>query len=104
MPQIQLPTGTWAIFGDEEQGQLVITSVDNHGNLSGTAFGTPIMGIFDANSGLIHFSRKIGSTGIDTQSYTGYISIVSTGVDAPSYLLAGSYIQLPFGLRARFGW
>jgi hypothetical protein len=99
-----LPTGTWQIYGNEEQGQLVISSVDNQGKLTGTAFGTEITGSYNASSGQIHFARQIKPNLADWQVYTGYISIVAINVDAPQYLLAGSYITIPFGLRHHFGW
>jgi hypothetical protein len=104
MATLNLPTGTWSIFGNEEQGQMVITAVDSQGNLTGTAFGDPITGAYHAPSGLIHFSRKVDPSILKSQVYTGHISIVTTGVDAPQYLLAGSYITIPFGLRPHFGW
>src|ERR1700674_5133378 len=99
-----LPTGTWAIFGNGEQGELVITSVDGQGNLTGTAFGAPITGVYHPWSGQIHFSRQVDPSILKVQVYTGHIAIVTTGVDAPHYLLAGSYITIPFGLRPHLGW
>ena len=97
-----LPTGKWEIFGNMEQGELNIQSVDSQGNIKGTALGDAISGAFHAASGEIHFSRRMG---IDRfQTYSGHISIISINVDAPRYLLAGSYISFPFPKRPRFGW
>lgn len=101
---VNLPAGTWQIFGDHERGELVITSIDSKGNIKGTAFGDEIIsGAFHAPSGEICFSRRLKGL-VDTQTYTGHISIISINVDAPQYLLAGSYITIPFGLRHRYGW
>lgn len=98
----QLPTGKWQIFGNMEKGELDITSVDGPGNVKGTALGDQISGAFHAASGEIHFSRKMG---IDRfQTYSGHLSIVSIGVDAPQYLLAGSYFSFPFPKKPRYGW
>lgn len=101
---INIPTGKWNIFGNHEEGELDITSVDSNGTLKGTVFGNPIQGFYHAASGQIHFSRTIG---IDqSQVYDGYISIIRTNVDAPDYLLAGSYVTFTSGFRSRpkLGW
>jgi hypothetical protein len=103
MSVINLPKGTWQIYGNEEQGQLVIVAVDNQGKLTGTAFGDNITGSFNASSGEIHFGRRIKQVA-DWQEYTGYISLVALNVDAPRYLLAGFYTNIPFELGVRFGW
>ena len=101
---ISLPLGKWNIYGNEEQGSLEITSVDNMGNLTGTAFGDNITGAFHAPSGVIQFARRMNPSALDHQVYTGYISIVAINVDAPQYLLAGSYYTFPFGLWPHYGW
>jgi hypothetical protein len=101
MAEISKPLGKWSIDGNEEQGSLEITSVDNTGNLMGTAFGDNITGAFQAPSGVIHFARKMNPSLPDYQLYIGHISIVPINVDAPQYLLAGSYHTIPFGL---IGW
>ncbi len=104
MSGINLTTGTWKIFGNNEKGDLVITSVDSQGKFTGTAFGDNITGLFTISSGEITFGRKVNPGLLDTQVYTGYISLVELGVDRPQFILAGSYITIPFGLRARYGW
>jgi len=48
---IMLPTGKWSIYGNEEQGELNINSVDKDGKWTGTAFGDKINGSFNATSG-----------------------------------------------------
>ncbi len=103
---IRLPTGKWRIFGNEEEGELDITSVDNQGQLTGTAFGTKITGLYNTSSGEIHFERQIKSGLLDWQTFTGYISLAKKGHNqgAGDYLLAGSYCNVPFGLGRFFGW
>jgi hypothetical protein len=98
-----LPTGTWQIYGTEEQGQLVISSVDNQGKLTGTAFGDNITGSFHAASGVIHFARTIDPSLHKHRIYSGHISIVISG-EPTQYLLAGSYHTMPYSLGPRFGW
>ena len=64
------------------------------------------MGIYHAASGQIHFSRKIGSSIDRFQVYNGHISIIRINVDAPDYLLAGSYVTFTSGVgqRPQLGW
>ena len=96
---INIPIGKWNIFGNLEEGDLDISSVDSNGNLNGTAFGSPIKGFYHADLGQIHFSRVMG---IDRfQTFDGYISIIRINVDAPDYLLAGSYVTYTSGLQSR---
>ena len=95
---INLPLGKWSIYGNEEQGILEIKTVDNTGNLTGTAFGDNITGVYNASAGVIHFSRKMNTSALDYQVYNGNISVVATNVDAPEFLLAGSYHGFPFQL------
>lgn len=104
MSDINLPTGTWKIFGNSEKGDLVIKSIDSQGKFTGTAFGNDITGMFNASSGEINFGRKLDPKLLDTQVYNGHISLVEIGVDRPVFLLGGSYITIPFGLRPRYGW
>jgi hypothetical protein len=101
---MSLPTGHWRIYGNEEQGELVISTIDNQGKLTGTAFGDQISGFFHVPSGEIYFERAVNPSILEYQTYTGHTSIVTTNVDAPQYLLAGSYHTIPFGLRPQFGW
>lgn len=104
MSEIALPTGKWKIYGNQEQGELDISSVDNQGKLTGSAFGDKITGLFNESSGEIHFARQLSPNLLDAQVYDGHISLVEKGVDRPEFLLAGSYITIPFGLRAQHGW
>ncbi len=101
---IHLPTGEWKIFGNLEQGDLDITSADNQGRIKGTVFGDEMIGVFHASSGEIRFERKMNPSILKFQAYEGHISIISTNVDEPLYLLAGSYITIPFGLTPQYGW
>ncbi|HXX96458.1 MAG TPA: hypothetical protein VEL11_04980 [Candidatus Bathyarchaeia archaeon] len=101
---INLPLGKWSIYGNEEQGILEIKTVDNTGNLTGTAFGDNITGVYNASAGVIHFSRKMNTSALDYQVYNGNISVVATNVDAPEFLLAGSYHGFPFQLWPWYGW
>ncbi|MER5175041.1 MAG: hypothetical protein ABJB76_02945 [Candidatus Nitrosocosmicus sp.] len=98
---MKIPTGKWHIFGNLEEGDLDITSVDSTGKIQGTAFGDPINGIYHAASGQIHFSRKMGSSIDRFQVYNGHISIIRINVDTPDYLLAGSYVTFTSGVGQR---
>ena len=60
--------------------------------------------VFHASSGEIRFERKMNPFIPKFQAYEGHISIISTNVYAPLYILAGSYITIPFGLRSQYGW
>jgi hypothetical protein len=118
MNTADLPLGKWHIFGNEELGELVITSLDTLGNLEGTVFGDKISGRFHASSGNIHFLRVTGTPpplhSGDTRPYTyvfqiysGHLSTVAKNVDISQYLLAGSYVTLlPPSVPASpdFGW
>jgi hypothetical protein len=64
--------GTWTLISDNQQGQLVIGSIDTQGNLTNsTAFGDPIMGTWDATTGAIRFIRISNGTTSGTGSGTG---------------------------------
>ena len=98
MSEINLPKGKWNIYGNREEGELDITSIDNQGGgLTGTAFGEKISnGSFSVSSGEITF---IG------QLFTGYISIIRSGIDTLDYLLAGSYANVVVGKEMSwYGW
>jgi hypothetical protein len=101
---VNIPTGKWKIFGNMEEGELDISSIDSNGNLKGTAFGSPIQGFYHAASGQIHFSRVMGVD--QSQVYDGQISIIKINVDVADYLLAGSYVIFTSGFRGRpkLGW
>lgn len=51
------PTGTWQINANGYRGELVISSVDAQGNLSGTIFGDPIVGFWNETAQEIIFAR-----------------------------------------------
>jgi len=103
---LSLPTGTWKIYGNEQHGDLIISSVDGFGKLKGTAYGSDITGSFNWSSGQIHFVRQVKPNLPDWETYTGYMSIVATNVDSPQYLLAGFYVSSKHltSLRHHFGW
>jgi nitrogen regulatory protein PII len=97
---ITLPTGKWSIYGNEEQGELNINSVDKNGKWTGTAFGDKVNGSFNATSGEVRFSR---AWKMDTsQVYTGNLSIVRPD----EYLLGGAYYQIEANVvySEQFGW
>jgi hypothetical protein len=103
---ITLPTGKWSIHGNEEEGELNISAVDNQGNLTATAFGDNITGSFNTLSGEISFTRRQGGA-IDTfQVYTGYISISKAGSGHHRFLLGGYYSNVIAGVvpLQRLGW
>ena len=67
------PTGTWQINANGFRGELVISSVDSQGNLSGTVFGDPIVGFWDETSQKIIFARSLNPADPSTlQVYTGF--------------------------------
>jgi nitrogen regulatory protein PII len=99
---IMLPTGKWSIYGNEEQGELNINSVDKDGKWTGTAFGDKLNGSFNATSGEIRFSRVWKDAVDSSQLYTGNLSTVKPD----EYLLAGSYYQIEDKIvySEQFGW
>ena len=73
MSGIDLAKGRWKIYGNREEGELDIISIDTQGGgLTGTAFGEKISnGSFSVSSGEITF---IGGMMVDKwQIFTGYI-------------------------------
>lgn len=99
---ITLPTGKWSIYGNEEQGELNINSVDKDGKWTGTAFGDKINGSFNVTSGEIRFSRVWRDAVDSSQLYTGNLSTVKPD----EYLLGGSYYQIEDKevYSEQFGW
>lgn len=103
MTGINLPKGKWQIYGNREEGELDI-QVDSQGKVTGTAFGSKVQnGSFTYPSGEINFLANVG---VDTwQHYTGYISIIRSGVDTSDFLLAGWYAFVVVGKEmSRYGW
>ena len=99
---ITLPTGKWSIYGNKEQGDLNIDTVDGDGKWTGTAFGDKINGSFNATSGEIRFSR-VWRDAVDTsQLYAGNLSTLTPD----DYLLGGSYYQIEAKqvYSEQFGW
>jgi hypothetical protein len=67
------PTGTWQVNANGFRAELVISSVDSQGNLSGTVFGDPIVGFWDETSQKIIFARSLNSADpFALQVYTGF--------------------------------
>ena len=99
---ITLPTGKWSIYGNEEQGELNIISVDSVGKWTGTAFGDKINGSFNATSGEVRFSRVWRAAVDISQLYTGNLSTLKPG----EYLLGGSYYQIESNVvySEQYGW
>ena len=76
------PTGTWQINANGHRGDLVISSVDAQGNLSGTVFGDPIVGFWNEGSQKITFARSQNATDpLALQVYTGF----HFGANAPLF-------------------
>ena len=99
---ISLPTGKWSIYGNKEQGELKIISVEGGGKWTGTAFGDKINGSFNATSGEIRFSRIWRKAVNMSQLYTGNLSTL----EPDEYLLGGSYYQIEANevYSEQFGW
>jgi nitrogen regulatory protein PII len=99
---IALPTGKWSIYGDKEEGELNIISVDTDGKWTGTAFGDNAHGSFDATSGKIRFSRTWRKAVNASHLYTGNLSTIKP----EHYLLGGSYSQTEDKEKysEQFGW
>ena len=99
---ITLPTGKWSIYGNKEQGDLNIDTVDGDGKWTGKVFGDKINGSFNSTSGEIRFSR-VWRDAVDTsQLYTGNLSTLTPD----DYLLGGSYYQIEAKqvYSEQFGW
>ena len=86
-----LPTGTWKINGNSFRGDLVITSVDGSGKLTGTIYGgQSIIGFWDEASQKITFMRLINPADPSTfQIFTGYL--FSNCATDCLHTLAGSF-------------
>lgn len=99
---ITLPTGMWSIYGNKEEGELNIISVDTDGKWTGTAFGDNVDGSFDTTSGKIRFSRAWRKAVKTSQLYTGNLSTLKP----EHYLLGGSYSQTEANEKysEQFGW
>src|SRR3954470_3572318 len=51
-----LPTGSWHILANGYEGDLVVSSSDTYGNISGSVFGSPIKGLWDGFDRRVTFS------------------------------------------------
>jgi hypothetical protein len=104
-----LPLGQWSITANGFLDVLNLTGVDANGNLSQTctAFGNPIVGVWDASSEKIEFIRVVSSHPKTHQVYTGYLMDRSAAMHQ-QFVFAGSFIA--FGAsgnipqRTVYGW
>jgi hypothetical protein len=80
-----IPTGKWYIEANGHVGVMEVTSIDIVGNLTGTLFGTPIIGFWDGFERRMTFETSTASVAV--QVYTGYLVREGPG----SALLAGSF-------------
>jgi hypothetical protein len=84
---MSLPTGSWSIDANGFQGTLSIDSVDDNGNVKGSAYGNPIQGFWDEIAQKLSFTRTINPADPSTlQIFTGYM-FQSGG----SFTVAGSF-------------
>jgi hypothetical protein len=82
-----LPVGDWSDFyANGNPGTLHITSIDAHGNLTGSAFGKPMQGFWDGFAGKITF--EVGKASADLQVYTGFLHKTANGT---TFQLDGSF-------------
>ena len=104
-----LPLGQWSITANGFLDVLNLTGVDFNGNLSPTctAFGNPIVGVWDGLSEKIEFIRVVSSNPKTYQVYTGYLMDRSAAMHQ-QFMFAGSFIA--FGAsgnipqRTVYGW
>jgi hypothetical protein len=111
--------GTWQINANGWRGELVISSVDSAGNLSGTVFGNPIVGFWNDVSQEITFARSLNSADpFALQVYKGFhfdanqpLFSSSGGAPTPPFafrMLTGSFEAFSAGggsaSRPTYGW
>jgi len=73
-----LPVGDWTlIIANGFTGTFHISSIDAHGNLTGTVFGKPMQGFWDGYAGKITF--ETGKASADLQVYTGFLQKTDNG-------------------------
>jgi hypothetical protein len=112
---VTLPSDkTWKINGNGYKGDLVISSVDSAGRVSGTVYGNEIRdGFWDEDAQKITFTRITQADDPSTfQKYTGYLFKNPIGSPGPgediTYTLAG-YFEALSGTggtpeRPLYGW
>jgi hypothetical protein len=101
--QMLSPVQQWLINGNGDLGILNITAVDGQGNLTATAYGQRVVGLWDPDAQRIAFARLIDPSDPSSwQTYTGYL------IDTDPPVLAGSFDALSHGggaaSRATYGW
>jgi hypothetical protein len=102
----------WNINANGYAGELVISSVDAQGHLSGSVFGNPLIGFWDEAAGKITFMRIINPGDPSTfQVYTGFLftgpeSVVNEGDS--HYTMAGEFEAFAgsggTATRTVYGW
>ncbi len=101
---MSLPTGSWNLDGNGFPGTLSVDSVDNNGNVKGSAYGNAIFGFWDDTAQRLAFMRVIDpSDASSMQLYTGYLF---TSAGTPT--LAGTFQAFAGSggtpLQQVFGW
>ena len=101
---MSLPTGSWNLDGNGFPGTLTLDSVDNNGNVKGSAYGNAIFGFWDDAAQKLTFMRVIDpSNASSMQLYTGCFF---TSAGTPT--LAGTFQAFSGSggtpLHQVFGW
>jgi hypothetical protein len=97
------PVQQWLINANGDLGILNITAVDGQGNIAATAYGQPILGLWDPDAQRITFARLIDPADPSSWwTYTGYL------IDANPPVFAGSFDALLHSTdpatRVTYGW
>lgn len=81
--------GSWWINGNGSSGTLAVEVAE--GNVTGTVYGQPIVGTFDAATGRVTFVRKLDPQDAQgVQEWTGVLSQIA-GKLPPRYSLTGVF-------------
>jgi hypothetical protein len=119
-----LPIGKWSIYVNGFTGILNISSVDSTGKVQGTLYGVggnsgvsnvtllcilehpcTIDGSFDGKTGKVTFKSTPTIDFVpSSQTYTGYLSQVLSGIDLKIYTLAGIGRSFTIHPGPEFGW
>jgi CubicO group peptidase (beta-lactamase class C family) len=98
---VPLPEGSWYFNGTGYETELVV-KVDGDDHLTGTVYGQPIAGSYNAGTGRVHFLRMCVPDDLNSyQVHTGYLFCNQVG-NAKRYTLAGTFTTLSDA--AEVGW